>query len=106
MSLDSERLSSTHARKQARMSLPKPLQQVRRIYDEYPPQFWMLILGLFVDRLGGALVFPFLTLYITRRFSVGMTEIGLLFGVFSVTNLIGSTVGGALTDRFGRKGSQ
>ncbi len=87
------------------MSLPKPLLQLRGIYQEYPPQFWMLILGLFVDQLGGALVFPFLTLYITRRFSVGMTEIGLLFGVFAVTNLVGSTVGGALTDRFGRKGT-
>jgi MFS family permease len=61
-------------------------------------------LGVFIDRLGGALIYPFLTLYITRKFNVGMTEVGLLFGLFSVANIGGSMLGGALTDRFGRKG--
>ena len=32
-----------------------------------------------------------------------MTEIGLLFGTWSISSLIGSTIGGALADRFGRK---
>jgi MFS family permease len=103
--LDTEQLGSTQTSQRVAILHPGPLQQLRGIYKEYPPQFWMLILGLFVDQLGGALVFPFLTLYITRRFGVGMTEIGLLLGVFAVTNLIGSTLGGALTDRFGRKGT-
>jgi len=79
------------------------LQRIRDVYDEYPPQFWMLLLGTFIDRLGGALVFPFLTLYITSKFAVGMTEIGVLFGIFSLTNMAGGMFGGALTDRLGRK---
>lgn len=32
-----------------------------------------------------------------------MTEVGLLFGTWSLSSLIGSTIGGALADKFGRK---
>ncbi len=106
MPLENSSLGAPHSKQEQKStSSPTILQQLRNVYDEYPPQFWMLIFGLFIDRLGGALVFPFLTLYITRKFGVGMTEVGLLFGVFAVTNLIGSTLGGALTDYFGRKGT-
>jgi MFS family permease len=32
-----------------------------------------------------------------------MTEVGLVFGLFSVSSVVGSTFGGAMTDRLGRK---
>jgi MFS family permease len=82
----------------------RKLNQFRAIYDEYPRQFWVLILGSFIDRLGGALLFPFFTLYITRKFGVGMTTVGVIFGIFSISSVVGSMFGGALTDRLGRKG--
>jgi MFS family permease len=84
--------------------LTKKLNQAHAIYDEYPRQFWVLILGSFIDRLGGALLFPFFTLYITRKFGVGMTTVGVIFGVFSIASVVGSMFGGALSDRLGRKG--
>ena len=61
------------------------------------------MLASFIDRLGGFMLYPFFTLYITKHFGVGMTTVGLIFGIFSLTGILGSTVGGALTDRFGRK---
>jgi MFS family permease len=64
----------------------------------------MMIAVNFVDRLGGSLLFPFFALYITKRFNVGMTEVGGLFAIFFLSGFIGSFPGGALTDRFGRKG--
>lgn len=82
----------------------RALGRIKEVYGEYPRQFWVLIFSVFVDRLGGALLFPFITLYITRRFGVGMTEVGLLFGLLSIANMVGGMVGGALTDRLGRKG--
>ena len=82
----------------------KRLKHIRGIYQEYPRQFWILVLGTFIDRLGGALMFPFFTLYVTRKFNVGMTEVGVIFGLFSVSSVVGSMFGGALTDRLGRKG--
>lgn len=70
---------------------------------EYPGTFWTLIGALFIDRLGGALIFPFLSLYLTKKFSIGMTEVGTLFAIISVSSFFGSLLGGALTDKFGRR---
>jgi MFS family permease len=80
-----------------------PFHRARAVYEEYPRQFWILMLGTFIDRTGGAALFPFFTLYVTRKFGVGMTEVGAVFGIFAVSSFIGSTIGGALTDRWGRK---
>ena len=80
------------------------IARLRGVYDEYPRQFWVLVFGSFIDRLGGALLFPFFSLYITQKFNVGMTQVGVIFAVFSITGLFSSMLGGALTDRIGRKG--
>lgn len=80
------------------------LARPRAIYNDYPSQFWTLILGAFIDRVGGALIYPFFTLYVTRKFDVLMTEVGLVFGLFALSSVVGSTLGGAMTDRLGRKG--
>lgn len=71
--------------------------------QEYPRQFWVLVGAAFIDRLGGALLFPFFTLYLTRKFMIGMTQVGVIFGVFAISSFFGSMIGGALTDRLGRK---
>jgi MFS family permease len=77
--------------------------RVLNITGEYSRPFWILIIALFIDRLGGALIFPFFTLYVTSKFGVSMTTVGALFGVFAFSSVIGSTLGGALADRIGRR---
>jgi MFS family permease len=79
------------------------MEKLRSTFKEYPRNFWILIGSLFIDRLGGALIFPFFSLYITEKFGVGMTEVGTLFAFYAVSSFIGSIIGGALTDRFGRR---
>ncbi len=85
------------------MTIYKPLERLRGIYNEYPRQFWTLILGTFIDQVGGALMFPFFALYVTRRFGASMTEVGVIFGLSSIASVVGRMLGGALTDRLGRK---
>jgi MFS family permease len=53
--------------------------------------------------IGGTLLYPFFALYITQRFNVGMTQAGVLLGTMAFFGLFGNTIGGALTDKFGRK---
>jgi MFS family permease len=79
-------------------------ERLGKVYAEYPRAFWTLVTVTFIDRLGGALLFPFFALYITSKFGVGMTEVGILFALFSVSGFIGVLLGGALSDRLGRKG--
>jgi MFS family permease len=80
------------------------MNRALQIYREYPRVFWMMIAVNFVDRLGGSLLFPFFALYITKKFDVGMTQVGSLFAIFFVSSFLGAFPGGVLTDRFGRKG--
>jgi MFS family permease len=77
--------------------------RLSKIYHEFPSKFWIVVLVSFIDRIGGTLLFPFFSLYITQKFGVGMTQAGLILGAFSAFGLIGSMAGGALTDRFGRR---
>jgi MFS family permease len=77
--------------------------RLNKIYHEFPRLFWVVVVVSFIDRIGGTLLFPFFALYITQKFNVGMTQAGILLGISSFFGLIGSTIGGALTDKFGRK---
>jgi MFS family permease len=77
--------------------------RLSKIYHEFPRLFWIVVSVSFIDGIGGTLLFPFFALYITQRFGVGMTQAGILLGLSSLFGLVGSMVGGALTDRFGRK---
>ena len=85
------------------MVLKNKIEGWKTIYYEYPKTFWMLVGISFVDNLGGALLFPFFALYLTSKFDAGMTQVGILFATFSVASLVGSVLGGAFADRFGRK---
>src|SRR5574342_1074313 len=77
--------------------------RLNKIYHEFPKKFWIVVGVSFIDRVGGTLLFPFFALYITQKFRVGMTEAGIILGMFSIFGLFGGMIGGALTDRFGRR---
>jgi MFS-type transporter involved in bile tolerance (Atg22 family) len=81
----------------------KQFERAKNVYAEYPRTFWTLVLITFVDRVGGAMLFPFFALYLTKKFEIGMTQVGVLFAAFSVSSFIGSMLGGALTDRLAQK---
>lgn len=79
------------------------LGKIKIAYKGYPKTFKVLVLASFIDMLGSFLLYPFFALYITERFGVDMIQVGLLFAVFSAGNIIGSMVGGALADKYGRR---
>ncbi len=79
------------------------MNRLRSIYHEFPRKFWVVVGVMFIDRIGGTLLFPFFSLYITQKFQVGMTQAGVILGLFSIFGLVGQMIGGALTDKFGRR---
>lgn len=74
-----------------------------QLFREFPSRFWLVVVAYFIDGIGSTLLFPFFALYITKKFNVGMTEAGIVLGLFSLFGLLGGMVGGALTDKLGRK---
>jgi len=76
---------------------------VKKIAREFPRKFWLVVGVSFIDHVGGTMLWPFFSLYITQKFEVGMTEAGIVLGLFSIAGLVGQMIGGALTDKFGRR---
>lgn len=79
------------------------LKRTRTVYHEYPRAFWIYNVIVFIDRLGGFMLYPFFALYLTQKFDIGMSTVGILMAIFSIAGMAGSALGGALADRMGRK---
>lgn len=79
------------------------IANLRKTYHDFPKDFWSVMFGMFIDNIGGSLLFPFLTLYVTQRFGVSLIDIGWIHVVSTLVNIVGTSVGGALADKFGRK---
>jgi MFS family permease len=76
---------------------------IKSTFNEYPSKFWILVGARFIDALGGTMVMPFFALYLTAKFNIGMTQAGVILGLFSVAGMVGSMFGGGLADKFGRR---
>jgi len=76
---------------------------IKKTYNDFPKAFWTVMLGLFIDNIGGSLLFPFLALYVTQKFNVSLIDIGWIQVVSTMVNVVGTSVGGALADKYGRK---
>ncbi|WP_221774643.1 MFS transporter [Pelagicoccus albus] len=66
-----------------------------------PRPVFVLIVGMFVNRLG-SFVYPFLSLYLKDR-SFEFSEISLVIGSLAVGNFFGPMAGGYMADAFGRR---
>ncbi len=66
-----------------------------------PRAFWILFGGIFINRFG-TFVWPFLTIYLTRR-GHSLAEASLAVAGFGAGAMLGGIFGGWLADHFGRK---
>ncbi|MGN9776095.1 MDR family MFS transporter [Micromonospora sp. H33] len=67
-----------------------------------PRTFWYLWAGTLINRLG-SFVLVFLAIYLTQERGFSASQAGLVLGLWGVGGAVGTTVGGTLTDRWGRR---
>ena len=61
---------------------------------------WLLAFVQLVNR-AGTMVVPFMSMYMTQKIGVSITKAGFVMACFGMGSIIGSFVGGKLTDRYG-----
>ncbi|MEU6074556.1 MFS transporter [Micromonospora sp. NPDC047074] len=67
-----------------------------------PVTFWYLWAGTLVNRLG-SFVLVFLAIYLTTERGFSASQAGLVLGLWGAGGAVGTTVGGTLADRWGRR---
>jgi MFS family permease len=67
-----------------------------------PATYWYLWTGLLINRVGGFAVL-FLSLYLTAQRGASTAVAGLVVGTYGLGGVLGTLLGGALTDRRGRR---
>ena len=72
------------------------------ILARLPPVVRLLIAGTFVNKVGSFIV-PFLTIVLRREFHLSEPQVGWLLLAYGSGSFTSILVGGALTDRLGRR---
>lgn len=80
---------------------------MKKIYNNYISNFqglsreiWLLSLVTFINR-AGAMVIPFLSLYLVNAKGFTLPQVGWIMTSFGVGSLVGTWIGGRLTDTIG-----
>lgn len=69
-------------------------------FKGFSREIWVLTLVTYINR-AGAMVMPFLTKYLHTNFHFDSSEIGWMLASIGCGSLVGSWLGGKLTDKFG-----
>lgn len=80
--------------------IQKTIQLYKDSYAGLSREVWLLAIVSLINR-AGAMVFPFLTIYLTSALGFSLKDTGVIMGFYGVGSIIGSYVGGWLTDRLG-----
>jgi MFS family permease len=75
---------------------------LRQATGGLPRQFWLLWTGTLINRLGSFVVI-FLAIYLTADRHFSQSQAGLVIGLYGVGGAVGTTIGGVLADRLGRR---
>lgn len=73
------------------------------IFKKYDKRLWVLMSGLSITAMGFGAIVPFLSIYFHSTKGISMSAVGTFFLFASAARAFSQTVGGELSDHFGRK---
>ena len=76
------------------------LQRLINPYTGLSKEIWYLAIITLVNR-AGAMVLPFLSLYLTKDLNFDLSHVGWILTAYGAGSLLGTFLGGKLTDKFG-----
>ncbi|MBN8582899.1 MAG: MFS transporter [Anaerolineae bacterium] len=79
------------------------LQNAKTLYNRYPHQYWLMILGIFLSMAGGGMVWPFMLIYAGGKLGLPLSAVASLISINAGVGLFASFLAGTLADRIGRK---
>jgi predicted MFS family arabinose efflux permease len=80
--------------------ISKTLNLYRESFKGLSVEVWWLALITFINR-AGTMVLPFMSLYLTKDLNLTLSEVGWIMTSFGLGSLLGSWMGGKLTDTIG-----
>ena len=80
------------------------LNRIKALYNEYPPQYWLMITGIVLATAGGSMIWPFLLIYASGKLNLPLSTVATLISINAGTGLLASLIAGTLADKVGRKG--
>jgi predicted MFS family arabinose efflux permease len=80
--------------------IKKAAKSYQNSFKGLSKEVWWLALITFINR-AGTMVLPFLSLYLTEDLKFSLAQVGTIMAFFGVGSLLGSWLGGRLTDKIG-----
>ena len=77
--------------------------RLRNTIAEYPSQFWLMGIGLFISSAGASMIWPFLMIYVSEELSLSLSTVSTLITINAIMGLFASFIAGAVSDKLGRK---
>ena len=77
--------------------------KLKRLYNEYPRQYWLMITGIVISTAGGSMIWPFLLIYASGKLHLPLSTVATLIAINAGTGLFASFLAGTLADKVGRK---
>jgi len=78
----------------------KTINSYQNSFRGLSPEVWWLALITFINR-AGTMVLPFMSLYLTQDLNLTLSQVGWIMTSFGVGSLVGTWIGGKLTDTIG-----
>ena len=80
--------------------LGRTIQLYKDSFKGLSREVWLLAVVMLINR-SGTMVIPFLTIYLTQQLGFTFGEAGLVMSAFGAGSIVGTYMGGRLTDRLG-----